>query len=236
MLKIFTKSDQNANNTLRMITSELGDATALINPSYYMNCQYSTTVTNFPTNTVTGFNYTKEGVAGVVTFASAQTTVSGVKSAILDSLQGIGVLLDDDPRDISVSLNGTDLQIEIYGELVIDSFIDNSAATYAATAKCNTKSVADYTSSFGALTAATLIVDGVTSGTTYTATNDAGGATALQTALQGDALLTGYQSLTVSYNATLNGLVVTIVTDLGKNITLSGKQFTQENPQQIFVV
>ena len=232
MIRKYEPTDQNSNNTLRLIKTEIGlDPTAVTS---LMKCQYDVSIAAF--TDVVSFDYTNEGTAGTYTFPTAPTSVTTLRDALIVAFESIGYLLDDDARDIKITDNAGTYEIELTGELVIVQFTDSGATNYAATAKCNTKAVSDYIATFGALVAVPLTVNGVTSGTTYTATNDAAGAIALETALQGDALLATAQSVSVVYNTALNGLVVTIVNDLGQSIVLDGKTFTEENPQQIFVV
>lgn len=233
MLRYFQPTDQNANNTLRFVRTEIGlpaDSTTDL-----MKCQYSTTVATFAsldsaTIQVDG------GTATQVSFpGGAQTTAAGVKDQIIALAEAQGFLLDDDPRDVAVTLNGADLQIECYGELVFVSFHDGGTS-YTSTQKCNTSAVADYITTYAGSTNPVLTVDGTSATVTGTFSNDSTGAANLETALQGEALLSGYTALTAVYNTTLGGIVITVTTGLGKTIVFDGKTLSEENPQQVFTV
>jgi len=230
MNRLLSNENQNANNTLMVFASENGCCPETEVAALKL-CLYETVLTSF--STMTGFTITRESGDVAIVFASAITAFGDIKAAVIQALKDNGFGFDEDPLDVQVSESGGDVTVLIYGEAVIKE-IAGAGGPFTPTVKCTKKGIADYSINYPGGTDPDLGQDGTITEVTGTFTNDAAGATALQTALA--TAVTGEQSVSVVFDGNLNTLVITIVHDTGVTFTWNSVTMPGENPRTIYIV
>lgn len=187
--------DADANNTLVLQAENSGCC-----GGDYATCKYSVIVDPFVN--FASITFLDKGVEKTVSFGETITDYTLLPAAIRTALKSAGFLLDNTPgsapKDVTVSLDGTELTVEIWGEAEVTSLNLANATEEAAVKHCNPYADCLYTVEVpvGAIAVA---VDGgaeedLGSPTTYTT----GQAATVKTDIEGSTALAAATLVTVT--------------------------------------
>ena len=228
MFKKVIPTDQSTTNTLKFQKSNSGCCGSKTN---LKECLYEVTISSFAN--VASFTIDDEGTSRTIAFDSTITDSSAIKDAIIAKAKTVGYYLDDNPLDVTVTVSGGDVTIKVYGELKVTKFTNAADADFTTTEKCSINVISDYETLYTGGTDPVISVDGTNATVSGTFTNNAAGATALQTAIA--AAISGEEGVVVTYDSSVPTLKIVITEDSGKEIIFNTKQLAESNVRSIYV-
>lgn len=198
--------DAENTNTLKLLAEDSGCC-----GGDYQACKYRVQVdpfVNFASITISD-----KGVESTISFGATITDRTLLPAAIRTALKSAGYVLDNDPgttpKDVVVTLDGTELTVDIWGEAKILSLNLANATEEAATELCSPEVRCTYTASV-AVGAIAVAVDGgaeedLGSPTTYTT----GQAATVKTDLLASTALGDAENVTVTEDTVADEFLIT---------------------------
>jgi uncharacterized protein YuzE len=166
----------------------------------YQKCKYTIAIDTFVD--VASITITENGVAKTIAFPATVTTSGGIADAIRAALETEGYILDDDAREVDVTVNGNAVAIDIWGEAVVTKVTEADDTDHSATKKC-TKQVRCTYATVVAGGAMTVSVDGGSAESLGTIAYPSNAAS-VKSAIEGATALSGVSDVVVTENATLS--------------------------------